>query len=169
MPPRVLSTSFYFLLLCGLVVANVNIYGTIFAPRTLEVAVLEVGKSKATLVQTSSGETLLIDAGPDASILRALGSALPMWRRNIDAVILTGTKASLVGGLPEVESRYHISTSTYVGDIVAPYGVSFIFGNSRIKIIAPATFAISYGSTLLNISSSTLAGTYILDGKTITH
>lgn len=161
--------SFYFLLLCGLVAANVSIYRTIFAPRALEITVLEVGKGEATFVRTSSGETLLIDAGPDASILRALGSALPIWQRNIDAVILTSTKASLVGGLPEVESRYHVSTPIYIGDAVAPYGASFIFENSRIKIIAPATFAISYGSTLLNISSSTPAGTYISDGQTIKH
>lgn len=169
MPPRALPASFYFLLLCGLIAANVSIYRIIFAPRALEVTVLEVGKGNAVLVRTSGGETLLIDAGPDASILRALGSALPMWQRNIDAIILTSTKASLVGGLPEVESRYHVSTPIYIGDTVAPYGASFIFDNSRITIIAPATFAISYGATTLTISSTTPKGVYISNGKTIVY
>jgi glyoxylase-like metal-dependent hydrolase (beta-lactamase superfamily II) len=164
-----LPTTFYFLLFCGLIAANVSIYKIIFAPRALEVTVLDVGKGEATLVQTSSGKTLLIDTGPDASILRALGKELPMWQRRIDAVILTGTKASLVGGLPEVESRYRVPAPVRVGDTIAPYGMSFIFDNSRIEIIAPATFAISYGSTSLNISSSTPSGTYISNGQTIKH
>ena len=54
-------------------------------------------------------KTILVDTGPDAGILRALGLALPMWQRSIDAVILTGTKTSFVGGLPEVQDRYRVS------------------------------------------------------------
>lgn len=169
MPPRALPTSFYFLLLCGLIAANMSIYRTIFTPRALEVAVLEVGKGEATLVRASNGKTLLIDTGPDASILRALGSVLPMWQRSIDAIILTSAKASVVGGLPEVESRYQVPALVRIGDAAAPYGASFTFENSRIKIIAPSTFVISYGATTLAISSTTLKGLYISNGQTISH
>lgn len=164
---RELPRSFYIVLFFIFIAGNISVYQAILAPRVLEVTVLGAGKGNAVLVHTPHGKTILIDAGPDASILRALGSALPMWQRNIDAVILTGTKTSFVGGLPEVENRYNVSTRAHVGDSVAPYGTSFMFDNARIEIIAPSTLTLSYGATTFNISSSTPAGVYISDGKTI--
>lgn len=170
MPSRALSTRFYFFLFCGLIAANISVYKALFTPRVLEVRVLSVGKGDATLVRTPGGKTLLIDAGPDASILRALGSALPMWQKYIDAIILTSPKTPFVGGLPEVESRYHISTPViHIGDAAAPYGASFAFDNSLITIIAPATLSISYGATTLATSSTTPEGFYISNGQTISH
>ena len=161
------NSRFLFVCIAILVMANVVIYQAVFAPHTLEVSVLEAGKSDAVLIQSPGGKTILIDAGSDASILRALGSTLPMWRRSIDAVILTGTKSSLVGGLPEVENQYRVSTHMYIGDAVTPYGTSLTLGGLRIEIISPGTIFISYGATSLTVSSSTPTGTYISDGNVI--
>ncbi len=148
--------------------ANVFVYRAIVAPRILEVTVLEVGKKgSAVLVRSPRGATLLIDAGPDAGILRALGMALPIWQRHIDTVVLTSTKNSYVGGLPEVEGRYTVSKRMRIGDKTAPYGTSLTFDGSRIEIISPGAFSISYGATSLNISSSTPANTYVSDGNLI--
>ncbi len=101
--------SFYLFLAGGLLLANVSLYRAIFAPHALQVRVLDVGKGDATLVRTPDGATLLIDTGPDASILRALGTALPPWQRTIDAVILTNAKKPSAGGLPDVLSRYRVA------------------------------------------------------------
>lgn len=101
---------FYWILFLLLLVANILIYKDLYAPSVLEVSVLDVGKGDAVLVQTPSGKTLLIDTGPDASILRALGAALPFWQRNIDLVIITSKAAGSAGGLTEVTNRYRIGT-----------------------------------------------------------
>jgi competence protein ComEC len=159
--PRV----FYWILLFLLIAGNVSIYRAIFAPAVLTVRVLSVGKGDAILVQSPSGKSVLIDTGPDASILRALGGALPMWQRSIDAVILTSTKSSSVGGLPEVQSRYRVSTITKIGGADIPYGTSLTFEKSVVNIIAPATVTVSYGSSVFAISSSTPAGVYVSNGK----
>jgi beta-lactamase superfamily II metal-dependent hydrolase len=173
---------FLFVCIAILVAANVSIYRTIFAPHALEVSVLDVGKAipakggspdpakagmrgSAVLVRTPSNMLVLIDTGPDASVLRALGAALPPWRRHIDAVILTGTKASSVGGLPEVESRYRVSTLVRIGGDAAPYGSSIVLGDTRIEIITLAVFTVSSGATSLRISSTTPAGAYTSDGQ----
>ncbi len=74
----------------------------------LEVRVLGVGNGDAILLTTPSRKTILIDTGPDASILRALGQALPEWQRHLDAVILTSSVADATGGLPEVEKKYTV-------------------------------------------------------------
>ena len=161
---------FYLLLFFGLIIGNIAVYQVIFAPRVLSMSVLEVGeKGNATLVRAPSGATILIDTGPDAGILRALGSALPMWQRDIDAVILTGTKTSFVGGLPEVKDRYRVSKLIYVGDSSVPYGPRLTLADgASIDIISPGTFTISYGATSFEISSSTPKGSYLSDGKTFT-
>jgi hypothetical protein len=59
-----------------LIAANISIYRVIFAPRALEVSVLNVGKGNATPMRTPSKMTILVNAGPDASILRALGAGV---------------------------------------------------------------------------------------------
>ncbi len=106
---RGVSTGFYLLLFIGLVFGNISVYKTIFAPPVLEVRILEAGKGSAILLRGPGGKTVLIDTGSDASILRALGSALPMWERSLDAVILTSRSAASSGALPDVQSRYKVS------------------------------------------------------------
>ncbi len=159
-----LSKSFYAVLFFILIAANICIYQTVFAPRMLTIAILDVGKGDAVLIRTPNNKTLLVDAGPDASILRALGTALPEWQRNIDVIALTGTKSNSVGGLPEVLQKYHVQTVLHFGADI-PYGTSFALDSTHIKIIAPDRLDISYGATSLSISSSTPAGTFISDGK----
>ncbi len=106
-----LPTSIWFLLFFALAIGNIVVYRAIFAPAVLEVSVLDVGeKGRALLVRSPRGETILIDAGRDAAVLRALGSALPMWQRHIDAVILTSVTAGSAGGLADVADRYRVGT-----------------------------------------------------------
>lgn len=167
-----MSSRFYLILFIVLIVANVSVYKTIFAPRVLTASVLEVGPpaggGRATLVKTPDNKTILIDTGSDASILRALGENLPMWQRKIDIVILTSSAARFAGGLSAIESRYRILKIIRIGDKNIPYGSSFDLDNSGIKIIAPATLTISYGTSVFKISSSTPAGIYTSDGNTVT-
>lgn len=159
-----------FLFFCAaiLLAGNISVYQAILAPRVLEMTILETGKSNAVLVRAPHGKIILIDTGPDAGILRALGAALPMWRRNIDAVILTGSAAGGAGGLSAIESRYRISKTVRVGDSTTPYGTSLTFDDLSVKIASPGTVSISYKSVSFNVSSSTAAGFYISDGKTVT-
>jgi len=102
-------TNLYLFLFFILIAVNISVYRTIAIGQALEVTVLPVSeKGRATLVRAPGGATLLIDTGPDASILRALGNELPPWRRRIDAVILTSTKKASTGGLPDVLNRYDV-------------------------------------------------------------
>lgn len=164
--PYKLPRSFYTILFFVLLAANISVYSAIFAPRMLTVNILETGKGSAVLVRTSNGKTILIDTGLDAGILRALGGALPMRQRKIDAIILTSSAARSAGGLSAIEDRYNISKIIRLGDKNIPYGTSFTFDGTGIEILAPVTLTIFYGGAAFNISSSTPAGAYISDGKT---
>ncbi len=103
---RIVPTSVYLLVFIALIIGNIVVYRDIFAPPTLKVSVLAAGKSNAVLVQSPSGRRVLINTGSDASIVRSLGSALPMWERSLDAVIITSSVTNAVGGLTDVLKRY---------------------------------------------------------------
>lgn len=112
---RALPVGVYLLLLVVLVTGNIYVYGEILAPRTFNVTALDLGKGSAVLVRAPSGATVLVDAGPDAAVVRALGTALPFSRRHIDVVVLTSAVASTTGGLPAVMSRYRVSALVRLG------------------------------------------------------
>ena len=159
--PRPFSAGFYIILLCGLIIANIAVYRAMLAPQVLTMTVFDVGKGDAALVHSPRGRTLLIDTGPDASILRALGGALQAWDRTIDALVLTGTKAASVGGLSDVALRYHTPAPVRFGGKDIPYGTTVAFdADVSITVISPGTFDVSYGTTQLSVSSSTPPGTY---------
>jgi hypothetical protein len=157
-----LPRRFYLLLFIVLVAGNVSVYREIFAPEVLRIAVLEMRKKgSAVLVRSPNGATILINTGPDASILRALGRELPPWQRKIDTVLLTNEKSSVTGGLADVTSHYRVKS-------VVRSGTQFSLGNASINILSSDTFTVLYGTTSFTISSSTPAGIYISNGKTIT-
>lgn len=164
---RNIPTSVYMLAFGALIVANMYVYQTVYAPSVLEIRILAAGEGTATLVQTTQKKVLLIDAGTDASIVRELGSALPMWKRTIDALVLTSSDARSAGGLREVTSKYRVPVPILFGTDI-PYGTSFTFDTDiHITIAAPQRVIVTYGATSFAISSSTTPGIYRTDGTSI--
>lgn len=183
--------SFYLILFVIFTAGNISVYRSVFAPDILRVSVLEVGKKgSAVLVRSPGGATILINTGPDASILRALGNEFPPWQRRIDAVLLTSATIGSAGGLPEVMSRYRVSNLVRFGmkgskslEATLAETVSAetelrqintlpdarITLNDGVNILtsSPNEFEILYGSTLLKVSSTTPKGVYTSDGETI--
>ena len=77
----------------------------------LRVSFLDVGQGDAILIQTPSGQRLLIDGGPSpAQLLAALGRRLPFWDRRIDLVLCTHAHDDHLRGLLAVTDRYHVRT-----------------------------------------------------------
>jgi competence protein ComEC len=76
----------------------------------LHVSFLDVGQGDAMLIQTPSGQNILIDGGPDSQKINlALGQNLPFWDRTIDLVVCTQPQADHVTGLVEVLRRYTVN------------------------------------------------------------
>lgn len=67
----------------------------------------QVGQGDAILLEYGSYQ-ILVDAGPDNSVLSCLGKAMPFWDRKIELVILTHPEADHLTGLIEVVKRYQI-------------------------------------------------------------
>ncbi len=76
----------------------------------LTVSFLDVGQGDAVLIDTPSGRQVLVDGGPDSSVLRELPRVMPWWDRSIDVVVATHPDADHIGGLIDVLERFEVST-----------------------------------------------------------
>ena len=74
----------------------------------LRVDFLDVDQGDAILVTSPSGIQMLIDAGKDRSVLRALGDVMDFSDRKIDVVVATHPDADHIGGFPDVFDRYDV-------------------------------------------------------------
>ncbi len=92
----------------------------------LKVVFLNVGEGSAVFVRSPNGDQFLIDAGGDASVLRALGRVLPFYDRSLDGVLVTNTDEAHIGGMPDIVKDYA------VGEYFDDGAVS---GNSAYKAI----------------------------------
>ncbi|BFD25297.1 MAG: MBL fold metallo-hydrolase [Candidatus Parcubacteria bacterium] len=79
----------------------------------VKVSFLSVGQGDAILIVTPDKKTLLIDGGPDNSLLEELGTVLPWWQRHLDFVLLTHEHSDHLLGLLELGDRYRIKQVFY--------------------------------------------------------
>jgi competence protein ComEC len=76
----------------------------------LTVAFLDVGQGDSIFIETPDGKQMLIDGGPDNSVLRELSKLMSFFDRNIDVVLATHSDKDHIGGLVDVLKRYEVET-----------------------------------------------------------
>ncbi len=74
----------------------------------IKVWFFDVGQGDAHLIVTPGGTQILIDGGPDQTVLQKLGAVMPFWDRTIEVIILTHPHDDHVFGLIEVLRRYKV-------------------------------------------------------------
>lgn len=79
-----------------------------YSADNFKVTFFDIGQGDSALVQTPSGQNILIDGGPSRAILNKLGNYLPWTERTIDLVILSHPHADHVTGLNHVLERYQV-------------------------------------------------------------
>lgn len=81
----------------------------------LKVIIHDIGQGDAIFIETPEKYQILIDGGPDSSILAKLGENLPFYDRSLDLVILTHPHDDHVAGLIDVLKRYDVKQILYTG------------------------------------------------------
>ena len=100
------------MLAVGTVLALAVLTATSQPDGRLHVLALDVGQGDAILAISPTGETLLVDGGPDPDLLlRRLGERLPFWQRRIDVMVLTHPHEDHVAGLVPVLERYAVGVA----------------------------------------------------------
>lgn len=75
----------------------------------LTVTFLDVGQGDAVLIETPDSVQLLIDGGPDNTVLRRLPQELPWFDTSLDVVLGTHPDKDHIGGLVDVLKRYKVN------------------------------------------------------------
>lgn len=87
-------------------------YASLFArlqTQGLKVWFFEVGQGDAIFIETPNGQQILVDGGPNNSILQKLSSVMLPWDHTIDAIVVTHPDADHITGLVSVLERYDVS------------------------------------------------------------
>ena len=92
------------------------LFWTVSSP-PLKVVFFDVGQGDAIFIQIASLYQILIDGGPDSSILERLSREMPFWDRTIDLVVLTHPEKDHMTGLTNVLERYHVDYVVWTGVI----------------------------------------------------
>lgn len=74
----------------------------------LKVYFLDVGQGDSIFIETDDGKQILVDGGPDNSVIQKLSGVMPFWDRTIDLVILTHPDKDHIFGLLEVLKRFRV-------------------------------------------------------------
>ena len=98
-----------------LLVLNGYVWTEIVQGNSLRVTVFDVGQGDSILIETRQGHQILIDGGPDNTVLERLGEHLPPWDRSIDLMVLTHGDADHISGLPAVLEHYSVKQVLWTG------------------------------------------------------
>lgn len=93
-----------------LILVNVIIfYGALSpAPHTLRVSFLDVGQGDSILIQGPTGVRMLVDGGPDRSVVRELPKSMGPLQREIEVMVETHPDSDHISGLADVLESYKV-------------------------------------------------------------
>ena len=105
-----------FFILISLIVFNLIAWSFVLKNDDhLKVVFLNVGQGDSIFIETNRGHQILIDGGPDNSILNSLEKIMNPFDKNIDMVILTHADKDHLGGLISVLKTYNIDSFVWTG------------------------------------------------------
>ncbi len=149
----IVMKKFKLLIIAGIIIVTWWLYKAA-QPWPFTLIFLDVGQGDAELIKTPDHRIILIDGGPDASVIRKLGQELPWTTRTIDLVVVSHPHADHVTGLIEVLKRYKVNnilTSSVVYNTPEYATWLALINKKHIPVIvarAGQTIGIGSGATL---------------------
>jgi competence protein ComEC len=98
-------------MLAALVLVSIGVWSAVLAsapPGELTVAVMDVGQGDSIFIESPTGVQVVIDGGPDDSVLADLPTLMSAGDRTLDAVIETHPDADHIAGLVDLMNRYSV-------------------------------------------------------------
>ena len=85
----------------------------------LMVAFLDVGQGDAIFIESPTGNQMLIDGGPNKSVLRQLGKVMPFYDRSLDMLMVSNPDKDHFAGFLDVLRRYKVALVIEPGTVGA--------------------------------------------------
>ncbi|MDB5194984.1 MAG: internalization-like protein competence protein ComEC/Rec2, competence protein ComEC protein [Parcubacteria group bacterium] len=104
------SHTLYLIAFVALIALNLVLGAMVLRPEQhmLRVSFLNIGQGDSILIQGPTGVKVLVDGGPDRSVLRELSHELAPWDRTFDALVETHPDKDHISGLGDVLERYRV-------------------------------------------------------------
>ncbi|PIS34632.1 MAG: hypothetical protein COT37_01595, partial [Parcubacteria group bacterium CG08_land_8_20_14_0_20_43_9] len=83
--------------------------------RGLEICFFDVGQGDSIFIEGPQRQQILVDGGPDDSVIKKLESMMPFWDRSIDLIVLTHPDKDHLFGLVEALRRYKVENILWTG------------------------------------------------------
>lgn len=99
---------------------------------------LDVGQGDAILLESPSGQQMLIDGGRNSVVVNKLSAQMGFFDKNIEYVLATHLDSDHVGGLVEVFKRYKINTfigTDATGDTAIAETLDRVIKEEKLQII----------------------------------
>lgn len=113
----------------------------------LKVVFLDVGQGDAVFIEAPNGVQVIVDTGPDQTVLHELGKVINFWDRSIDLLVATHADSDHIGGMTDVLKKYEVSN------------VMFGSGEKKNELISVTQEAILQEGVL---AGSSFAGTRLI-------
>jgi competence protein ComEC len=90
---------------------NIFVWQSVYAAQshTLRVSILDIGQGDSILIQGPTGIQMLVDGGPDHSVLRELPREMGLLDRSLDFIVETHPDKDHIAGLGYVFDQYKVS------------------------------------------------------------
>lgn len=100
----------YGYLISGIIIGCILLFNFIITlpDGKLHIIFCNVGQGDGALIKFPDGRDMVVDGGPNNSILSCLSDHLPFWQRHIDMVLLTHPQDDHLFGLISVFQRYSV-------------------------------------------------------------
>lgn len=149
----------------------------------------DVGEGDAIFLESPTHQQILVDGGPDNSVLSCLSKNMPFYDRSLDLVVLTHPDRDHLLGLVEVLRRYSVaqvlitgvkdSTSEYaeflkivqdkkIPQEIAQAGKNWQFGDLNLTVLWPKTAVAGQSFDNLNNTSIVLRADYLSHSALLT-
>ena len=113
-----MSKKYFLFITVFLLFLNIICWKDVFALSNnnyLKVNFLDVGQGDSAFIETSQMHQILIDGGPDSTLLGKLAKNMPFWDRTIDLVILTHPEKDHMQGILYALQRYKVDYILWTG------------------------------------------------------
>ena len=129
----------------------------------LHVTLLDVGGAGATLIESPTGRSVLIDSGPSpVALASALGRRLPLGSTGLDAFVYSGSPGEACLGLQGLEARYRPALALLPWDLHRPgcraMEANFAATGTRLVRGEPGLTLVLGGGARLQVLDATRSG-----------
>jgi hypothetical protein len=76
----------------------------------LTIAFMNIGQGDSMYIESPTGTQLIVDGGPDGSVIRELAHLMPFYDHTIDALIVTNPDQDHFSGFVDVLDRYNVQS-----------------------------------------------------------